>query len=108
MPDALGVELSALAVWRIAVLLVRERGPWELAIRLRECVGIEHDEDGEPVGIPARMPGGILGCVWCASAWLAFPMLALYQVFPLFVAGIAVAGVAVLIELVAGRLQHAG
>lgn len=106
MPDALGLLMLALAAWRLAVFLVRERGPWDMALMIRTAAGIVHDDDGDPVGVPDRMPGAVLGCVWCCSAWLAWPLLLVWQAAPLTVVTLAIAGAAALLELAAGRLQR--
>ena len=63
--------LFSLATWRLSSLLVRERGPWDVFVRLRAKVGISHDELGKPVEIPDNVLAGILSCTWCASVWIA-------------------------------------
>lgn len=53
--DALSFLIIALAAWRLAYLVTRETGPFELCTRLRE-----------------RFPlGGLLTCTYCASVWTA-------------------------------------
>lgn len=59
------------ATWRIASLLVRERGPFDVFVRIREKVGILHDDEKEPVGYPETFFGELLSCVWCSSIWVA-------------------------------------
>ena len=50
--------LSVLAVWRLAHLLARERGPFDLVSRLHAWL--------------AGRPGAsLLGCPYCLSLWLA-------------------------------------
>jgi Protein of unknown function (DUF1360) len=52
--------IAALATWRLAFLLTRERGPWGVLERLRR--GTEH-----------RVAGELLTCVKCAGVWIAIP-----------------------------------
>jgi hypothetical protein len=52
--------IAALATWRLAFLLARERGPWGIFVRLR---------DGVRVGIA----GELLKCVKCVGMWVAVP-----------------------------------
>lgn len=63
--------LFGLATWRLSSLAVRERGPWDLFVRMRALAGISHDELGKPVEIPDNVLAGILSCVWCSSVWIA-------------------------------------
>ena len=50
--------IAALATWRLAFLLARERGPWHLFERVRRGAGLA----GEP-----------LKCVKCVGVWVAAP-----------------------------------
>lgn len=50
--------LAVLAVWRVAHLLARERGPWDLVSRLH-------------VALAGRALGGLLACPHCVALWLA-------------------------------------
>ena len=52
--------IAALATWRLAFLLARERGPWDLLGRARRAV------DG-------GLAGGLLVCVKCVGLWVAVP-----------------------------------
>jgi hypothetical protein len=79
--------LAALATWRLAFLLVREDGPWELSARLRNWLS-------------EGFFGKLSGCVKCIGFWVAFPL-------AFFVGGswveltmvwLALAGVAALID----------
>ena len=53
--------VAALATWRVAFLVAREEGPWRLLARLRGAA----DRAGIGRGI---------GCVKCASVWIAAPL----------------------------------
>ena len=52
--------VAALATWRLAFLLARERGPWGIFVRLRR-------------GAPAGIAGELLKCVKCVGIWVAIP-----------------------------------
>jgi hypothetical protein len=85
---------------------VNERGPWGLALWLRELAGVTHDESGEPVGIPDSMPGAVFGCVWCMSVWTGALMVVLGLHFPLPMWVLAASGAAIVVETVVGRLRN--
>jgi hypothetical protein len=79
--------LGTLATWRVAALLVREDGPFDLFARLRRAAA-------------GTMAGRALECFFCTSLWTAAP-------FALWVEGagrrwlivwLAVAGGAALLE----------
>jgi len=53
--------LGALGVWRVTHLLVAEDGPWRCLARLREAA-------------PGEFWGGLLGCFYCLSVWIALPI----------------------------------
>lgn len=53
--------LGALATWRVAALLVREDGPYDLVARLRRAIA--------STGF-----GRALECFYCTSLWLAAPV----------------------------------
>jgi hypothetical protein len=79
--------IAALATWRLAFLLARERGPWKMIERLRRTAG-------------SGTLGGLLTCVKCVGLWVALP-------FALFVRGdwlelivvwLALAGIVALLD----------
>ena len=78
------IVIFSLATWRIANMLVNERGPFELFVRIREIANIQHDEDGFPMIIPDNLLAGILSCVWCCSIWVAFGFVLVSLFFPIF------------------------
>jgi hypothetical protein len=53
--------LGALALWRIAHLLVAEDGPFDISARLRRRAG-------------QGLWGRLLDCFYCLSLWLAAPL----------------------------------
>jgi len=76
----------ALATWRIAYLVSRERGPWAIAERVR-----------------ARL-GGALACLYCASVWAALITWALWRVEAgrAIVIVLAISGLALLLHRYTG------
>jgi hypothetical protein len=79
--------LAALATWRLAFLLVREDGPWDLSARLRRWLG-------------EGFFGKLSGCVKCISFWVAFPLAFFVggSWVELIVVWLALAGVTALID----------
>lgn len=74
--------LLSLAAWRIASLLVRETGPFNIFVWVRERVGIGHDEHGVPYMVPDNVFAGVLSCVFCASVWVAGGWLLFWLIVP--------------------------
>lgn len=64
--------VHGLATWRVTHILVYEAGPYNVFIRLRERMGIAHDDAGVPVAWP---DGLVLACALCTSVWVAAIML---------------------------------
>lgn len=62
--------IDALVTWRLTKMLTVEAGPFDIFIKLREFLGIRHNEDGQPIIFPA---GILLSCFWCTSVWVAGP-----------------------------------
>ena len=87
--DLLALVIFGLATWRLSSMLVRERGPWNLFVWIRERAGIGHDDEGHPYMIPDTTITGILSCVWCASMWVALGWLGLWLITPLLATKIA-------------------
>lgn len=83
--------LAAFATWRMAQLLVRDDGPWDLMHRLRRGAG-----DGAF--------GRMLDCFNCASLWCALPLAFAVARGPMewLLAWLGLAGVACLLD----RLVH--
>ncbi|MHA2079086.1 MAG: DUF1360 domain-containing protein [Candidatus Thorarchaeota archaeon] len=75
-----------MATWRLASLLVNERGPFDIFMRIRELTGIEHDveDDFFPWSIPDTFFGNLFGCVWCMSVWVALFLYAVWYFSPMF------------------------
>jgi hypothetical protein len=74
-----------LATWRITSLLVQERGPYALLLRLRE-----HHAGTEV--------GKALECVWCTSVYAAVFILILDQFLPELVDVFALSAGAILYD----------
>lgn len=54
----LDLAIASLATWRVAALLVREDGPFDVIARLRHAVA---------------GAGRVLDCFFCTSLWVAAP-----------------------------------
>lgn len=88
--------LAALVVWRLAHLLTRENGPFDLVARMRARAG-------------HTVPGRALQCFYCTSLWVAAP-LALYVTTSLPrvpVVWLALSGAACLLDRATGRALDA-
>jgi hypothetical protein len=55
-----GLAIGILGVWRVSHLLHAENGPWNAVERFRKLVG-------------AGFWGGLFGCFYCLSLWVAVP-----------------------------------
>jgi hypothetical protein len=58
---AIRFTLSALAVYRVTLLVAREDGPWGVFRRLRSS-------------LKESAAGRLLGCVNCLSVWISLPL----------------------------------
>jgi len=83
------IAIYSLAAWRVASMLVNERGPFDVFVRIREVANIEHDEDGYPFMVPDNLMAGILSCVWCCSMWTAAGFVIVSIFFPVFTLKVA-------------------
>jgi hypothetical protein len=89
--------LIGLAAWRLASLLVNERGPYNMFVGFRERLGYEHDESGKP----SAWPGGwreVFSCVWCLAIWTSLLMWGLWELEELIVVVWAAAAMAIVVE----------
>lgn len=70
------IVIMGLAVWRLASLLARERGPYAIFDRFRHWCGIRYTEiwQGDvkvTTGVETDTElAKLVGCVWCNSVWL--------------------------------------
>lgn len=62
--------IAALAVWRLAVLLVEESGPWRMFVEVRYWMGITETLDGTRIS-NGSVTAEAFQCVRCLSFWLA-------------------------------------
>lgn len=92
------VLLSGLAGWRVAVFLVSEKGPFDLALKLRQSLGIQYNKAGEATEWPHNLLTSLLTCIWCLSFWTSFAALGLYWLWPPLIFVPAAWGVAGLLE----------
>jgi cobalamin synthase len=79
--------IAALATWRLAFLLARERGPWNVLGRFRRAFG-------------GGVIGELLACVKCVGLWVAIPFASFVRGdwWELLVIWLALAGVTALID----------
>lgn len=74
--SALDYLIYALAAWRLAYMLVKEQGPFNVFGRLRRRIGIEQivvngAQGAEIAWVAANTVAEALMCVWCTSVWCA-------------------------------------
>lgn len=98
--DPLALVALSLATWRFALMLMLDDGPFVVLRRLRRLAGVEHNEDGMPVGFPEGSP---LDCIGCMTVLCAPVMMAVWIVFPAAVALLAVAGGALVVNRLVER-----
>lgn len=85
------IVASGLAGWRLASLLVVERGPWSIFKRIRTRAGAE---DFEIDGFFAEL----LSCIWCTSVWTVAAMWVTWYIYPPVVGIVAAMGAAMIVE----------
>ena len=71
-----------LAIWRLSSLLMKERGPFDLFVRVRKLIGVKHYDDGTPLSYKDNFFGNLFSCCWCLSVWIAFAYTAFYIFLP--------------------------
>lgn len=88
------LELIAigLAGWRIANLIVAERGPFAVFERLRTQLGVP--VIGEPEGFFPEL----FSCVWCCSVWSCTAAWIMWSIWPAPVILVAAMGAAIVIH----------
>lgn len=74
--------ILGLAAWRLASMVVRERGPWDMFVWARERAGIVHDEDKIPTVYPDKFFAQLLSCTWCFSMWVGTFWIFMYLLIP--------------------------
>lgn len=95
--------IEALAVWRLAHLIVYEDGPGDIFWRIRKAAGAEDE------GSLSNLAKG-LTCIWCVSMWAAMFLIALRLLIPklavLLVLPLALSAGAILVHSVVAKLQR--
>lgn len=96
-----GFVVAVFAVWRVAHLVAREDGPFDVVLRLRRRAG--------------NGPWGrLMDCPYCMSLWLALPAAAWLTprshagAFDAVLLWLAISGAACCLERVAARGEHDG
>jgi len=98
--------ISILAVWRVASLLVREDGPFDVFMKLRTKAGVQFDEYSNPK--VTSVWSGILSCMWCFSVWVGFAIALLNKpssVFDYFQKALALSAGAIIVDEVLQRVS---
>lgn len=72
--------LLSLATWRIAYLITKEAGTFDIMAKIRKALPL----------------GGMMSCIYCASIWAAVGVYLLFLVFPPAIWMIAASGGAML------------
>jgi hypothetical protein len=60
--------IGALATWRLTSLFVSEAGPYDIFGKLRDWLGVYHDDYSQAHG--TNEVARALTCIWCASVWI--------------------------------------
>lgn len=79
--------IIALAVARISILLVKEDGPFDVFLKIRERAGVIvmlNTADGSTITYGDNVFSQILSCVWCASIYVGFLFAALFYLNPVW------------------------
>lgn len=98
VPSWIELLMMAVAAWRVAVFLVREAGPFDIMIKIRGWLGIDHDVEGRPLPYIGGMPASLFSCVWCMSFWTAIMVYVVGVYADVVVAVLAVWGLVAVIE----------
>lgn len=100
MPEfALGILIT----WRLAALLTKEAGPFDVLLKFRIWVGVysELDPDRGEICKGANEVAQMLCCFWCTSVWCAALVALLLEAPALHLLAYS-AGAIVLWELIHG------
>lgn len=76
MDKLIAVIIFGLASWRLASLLAREHGPWDVLDRVRYATGVRFDEASRAYGTNELSKGML--CIWCLSVWLGIAFVLIY------------------------------
>lgn len=81
--DIYSLIIIALATYRLAYMLVYEKGPRQMFVRFRERIGIINYDD--ELVIPDTFLGGLFTCTHCLSLWLSALLFLLWLLIPIYV-----------------------
>lgn len=91
--------LIGLAAWRLTALLSYERGPFDIFIRFRSILGIEHDSSSyEPTSWPNNSLARAITCPWCLGIYMAVACWGLWEWEPKAVMVLAASSVLIAVE----------
>lgn len=65
-----GFVILSLATWRMASLLEKENGPFDVFLKIRKAFGIVYDDSDNIVLIPETFFAQAISCVWCNSIYI--------------------------------------
>ena len=71
--------LIGLCAWRLTALISYEDGPLRIFRRLREAMGVQHNDAGEPVMWPSGLITDAISCPWCLGLWMAAGTWAIWE-----------------------------
>ena len=101
----LNLLILGLATWRMSSLLVSEKGPFNIFVKIRSLTGIRHDSLGDAVEIPDNVFAQILSCVWCCSVWVGVGTLIIFVILPPFIYfcfALALSSISVIVQTIVG------
>jgi len=94
--------LMGLASWRICSLFMKEQGPFDMFVKIRELFGIQHYDDGTVLSYKSNFFCDLFACCWCFSVWVGIFFAVLYVFLPyvaIFIAlPFALSTIAIIIE----------
>lgn len=74
------VIIVALGAWRITAMISYEDGPLRIFRRLREAMGVQHNDAGEPVMWPSGLITDMISCPWCLGGYSVAAAWGLWQI----------------------------
>lgn len=107
----------SLASWRIASIITKEDGPFDIFVKFRSLLGVKYDIYGNPIA--ESWIGRGISCLWCMSVWVAFFVSLTYELFAirsyedisffvvrLMVETFCISALAIMIDLVINVLKN--
>ena len=95
--------LIAAAGWGCTAMLSYEKGPFNIFVKIRQLIGIQHDDQGQPTVWSDNVLANAVSCPWCLGIYGAVAMWGLWQVSQTAVMILAASAGLVIIEQWARR-----